>query len=121
VLVVTATSVDHRTARRRIPLVVPPPPPKPKPRPKPPLLRILGQNVTDGQQVEGLVVWRVDVAGKPARVEFRIDGELRGEDVQRPFTLGWDAATATPGEHLLEARAVGADGREARALVRVVR
>jgi hypothetical protein len=120
VLLVVATSIDGRTAKRRVPLVVPLPP-KPKPRPKPPVLRILGQNVTDGQQVEGLVVWRVDVAGQPARVEFRIDGELRGEDVQRPFTLGWDTETATPGEHLLEARAVGSDGREARASVRVVR
>jgi hypothetical protein len=120
VLLVVATSIDGRTATRRIPLVVPPPP-KPRPKPKPPLvqLRILGQSVGDGQQVTGLVVWRVDVAGNAARVEFRIDGELRGTDVQRPFTLGWDATGAAPGEHVLEARAVGPKGREARSTVTV--
>jgi hypothetical protein len=117
VLEVVATSIDHRTATRRIPLVVPAPP-KPKPKPVVPL-RILGQSVTDGQEVTGLVVWRVDVAGKAARVEFWIDGELRGTDLRRPFTLGWDTAGSAPGEHRLEARALGATGREARAAVTV--
>jgi hypothetical protein len=123
VVAVVATSIDHRTATRRIPLVVPPPPkPRPKPKPKPPVTapRIHGQSLTDGQEVSGLVVWRVDVAGEPAHVEFWIDGELRGTDLQRPFTLGWDTAAETPGEHRLEARAVGANGREARAPVTVV-
>jgi hypothetical protein len=121
VLEVVATSVDGRLARKRLPLVVGAAP-KPKPALKPPVvqLRILGQSLAEGQEVSGLVVWRVDTAGKPEQVEFRIDGEVRGEDVQRPFTLGWDTATATPGEHVLEARAVGAEGREARASLRVV-
>jgi hypothetical protein len=121
VLLVVATSTDGRTARRRIPLVVPPPP-KPKPARKPPAappLRILGQGVSDGQQVTGLVVWRVDVGGNATHVEFRIDGELRGTDLQRPFTLGWDTTGAAPGEHVLEARAVGTNGREARSAVTV--
>jgi hypothetical protein len=123
VVAVVATSIDHRTATRRIPLVVPQPPkPKPRPKPKPPVVtapRILGQSLADGQEVSGLAVWRVDVAGQAEWVEFWIDGELRGTDLQRPFTLGWDTAAETPGEHRLEARAVGANAREARAPVTV--
>jgi hypothetical protein len=120
VLEVLATSVDGRSARRRIPLVVAAPArPKPK-QPTVPAPRILGQSVVAGQEVTGLVVWRVDTAGAPVGVEFRIDGALRGTDLQRPFTLGWDTAAETPGAHRLEARAVGAGGREARAAVAVV-
>jgi hypothetical protein len=103
VLEVVAASADGRVARRRIPIVVAAPPRKPKPA-----LRILGQSVTDGQEVAGLVVWRVDVAGSASRVEFWIDNVLRGTDLQRPFTFGWDASGETPGEHGLEARAVAA-------------
>ena len=113
VLRVVATSVDGRTAIRRIPVVVYRPKPKPaaKPTPKPVPLAIVGQSVTEGQQVSGLVVWRVDVRGRAEQVEFLVDGVLRGTDVQRPFTLGWDTSTETPGAHRLEARVVGAGGR----------
>jgi hypothetical protein len=119
VLEVVATSIDGRVATRRIPVVVPQPP-KPKPRPKPPVpkpvpLAITEMTVTEGQQVTGLVLWRVDVTGKAARVEFLVDGVLRGTDVRRPFTLGWDTSAETPGPHRLEARVVGADGRTAAA------
>ena len=78
VLLVAATSVDGRTAVRRIPVVVyrpkPRPVPKPKPAPKPVPLAIAGQSVADGQEATGLVVWRVDVRGRAARVEFLVDG-----------------------------------------------
>ena len=113
VLRVVATSVDGRTAIRRIPVVVyrPKPKPAPKPTPKPVPLAIAGQSVTEGQEVSGLVLWRVDVRGRAERVEFLVDGVLRGTDVQRPFTLGWDTSAETPGPHRLEARAVGAGGR----------
>ena len=73
-----------------------------------PTLEIADQTLSDGQQVTGLALWRVDVTGSAARVEFWIDGKLRGTDLQRPFTLGWDTAAETPGEHSLEARAFGA-------------
>jgi hypothetical protein len=104
VLEVVATSIDSRVARRRIPIVVATAPRKPKPLPAA-TLRILGQSVTDGQEVTGLIVWRVDVGGKAERVEFLVDGILRGTDLQRPFTCGWDTAAETPGKHRLEARA----------------
>ena len=115
VLEVVATSIDGRVATRRIPVVVPQPP-KPKrkakpPAPKPVPLAIAGMTVSEGQQVTGLVLWRVDVRGAAERVEFLVDGVPRGTDVRRPFTLGWDTSAETPGPHRLEARAVGAGGR----------
>lgn len=107
VLQVIATSVDGRVAKQRIPLVVATRVVvKPKPPVTPPLA-ILSQTVSDGQQVTGLVVWRVEVAGKPTRVEFLVDGVLRGADVAAPYTLGWDSAAEAPGAHRLTARAIG--------------
>jgi N-acetylmuramoyl-L-alanine amidase-like protein/Big-like domain-containing protein len=123
VLLVTATSVDGRTAARRIPVVVyrpkPKPLPRPKPVPKPVPLAIAGQSVADGQEVAGLVVWRVDVRGRAARVEFLVDGVVRGTDVAAPYTLGWNAAAEAPGPHRLTARAVGAGDKTVEATVTV--
>ncbi len=118
VLEVVARSVDGRVARRRIPIVLAAPPRKPKPAPAP-ALRILGQSVTDGQEVSGLVVWRVDVAGKAARVEFLVDGALRGTDVAAPYTLGWNADAEEPGPHRLAARAVGKAGKTVESAITV--
>ena len=50
------------------------------------------------------MLWRVDVAGKPARVEFVIDGVLRGADVAAPYTFGWNSDAEAPGAHRLTAR-----------------
>jgi hypothetical protein len=109
VLEVTATSIDGRTATRRIPVVVPQPPkPKPRPKPKPVPLAISTMSVSEGQEATGLVLWRVDLRGKAARVEFLVDGVVRGTDVAAPYTLGWDASSESPGPHTLTARAVGA-------------
>jgi hypothetical protein len=107
VLQVVATSVDGRVATRRIPLVAARPVVA---KPKPPAviaLKILSQTVAEGEQVSGLVLWRVEVSGRPTRVEFLIDGVLRGADVAGPYTIGWDTAVETPGPHRLTARAVG--------------
>jgi N-acetyl-anhydromuramyl-L-alanine amidase AmpD len=116
VLLVVARSVDGRTATQRIPVVVPPkakPKPKPKPPPKPkvaapPVLAITGHSLAEGEEVSGLVVWRVDLRGRAGRVEFLVDGVLRGTDVAAPYTLGWDTAAEAPGPHTLTARAIGA-------------
>jgi hypothetical protein len=119
VLQVVATSVDGRVAKRRIPLVaakrvvV-----KPKP-PTAPALKILSQTVADGQQVSGLVLWRVEVSGKPTRVEFVVDGVTRGADVAAPYTFGWHADAETPGAHRLSARAIGTRKVEATVTVTV--
>jgi hypothetical protein len=115
VLEVVATSVDGREATRRIPIVVSnkpkrPTKPKPKPTPSAPALRIVSQNVKDGQSTTGLVVWRVDAVAA-VRVEFLVDGELRGTDVAAPYTLGWNASAEAQGQHRLTARALGKGGK----------
>ena len=124
VLEVVATSVDGRTATRRIPLVVqaptkPTPPPKPKPPPKPVPLAVDGMSVADGQQLTGFVVWRVDVRGRVQQVEFLVDGVSRGSDVAAPYTVGVDATAEQPGEHRLTARVIGANGTTVEATVAV--
>ncbi|MGH3073197.1 MAG: N-acetylmuramoyl-L-alanine amidase [Gaiellaceae bacterium] len=118
VLEVVATSVDGRTAKRRIPVVVPAPKPKPRPVLVPPLA-IVRQSVEHGQEVSGLVLWRVEVRGRAARVEFLVDGVSRGGDVAAPYTLGWNTAAEQPGPHRLTARAVGKDGKTVEATVTV--
>jgi hypothetical protein len=113
VLEVVATSIDGRVAKRRIPVVVQAPP-KPRPRPvapKPVALAITGMSVADGQRASGLVVWRVETRGRAARVEFLVDGVVRGTDVAAPYTFGWNASAEPAGEHRLTARAHGADGK----------
>ncbi len=120
VLEVVATSVDGRTATRRIPLVVPAPPkPRPQPKPKSVPVALAGMNVADGQQLTGLVVWRVDVRGRVKQVEFLVDGVSRGIDVAAPYTLGINAAAEQPGEHRLTGRIAGANGKTAEATVTV--
>jgi hypothetical protein len=122
VLEVSATSVDGRNAGLRIPVVVAagaaPPKPKPKPKPAPSPLRIVSQSLANGQTVTGLVVWRVEL-NRAARVDFLVDGAVRGTDVAAPYTLGWDTAAETPGPHVLVARATGAGGKVVEATVTV--
>ena len=121
VLEVVATSVDGRVARRRIPLVRAQPVVKPKRKPVPaPVLRIASQSVVEGQEATGLVLWRVEALGRPVRVEFLVDGVLRGADVAAPFTFGWDASAEQRGEHRLTARARGPGGGVAERTVTVV-
>ena len=119
VLQVVATSVDGRVAKQRIPLVAVK---RVVVKRKPPAvttLKILSQTVADEQEVTGFVLWRVDVAGKPTRVEFLVDGVLRGADVAAPYTLGWDSTVEAPGTHRLTARAVGKKTVEATVTVTV--
>ncbi len=121
VLQVVATSVDGREARLRIPLVVTQPKPKAKPKPKPapvPVLRIVRQSVAEGQTVSGLVLWKVETAGRPERVEFFVDGAIRGSDLAAPYTLGWNTASEAAGSHELTARATG-KGKSVEATVTV--
>jgi hypothetical protein len=115
VLEVIARAVDGRVARRRIPIVIAAPPRRPKPAP----LRILAQSIGEGQELAGLVIWRVELGGKAQRVEFLVDGEIHGTDVAAPYTLGLDAAAEQPGTHRLTARAVGANGKVVEATVSV--
>jgi len=86
--------------------------PAPKrPRPRAAAVRIAGGSPAAGATVSGFQLWRADVTGRPARVEFWVDGTLRGTDVARPYTLGWDTAAEAPGEHRLLVKAIPARGR----------
>lgn len=114
VLTVLARSVDGREARRRLVVVVSNHPARrarPKPTRRPPVLRVTGGSLQTGATLSGFVLWRTDVTGTPARVEFWIDGVLRGSDLRRPFTLGWDTAPDGAGEHHLLVKAVPPSGR----------
>ena len=44
------------------------------------------------------------------QVEFYLDGGLLGADASAPYSFSWPTATATPGSHLLSARAYDAAG-----------
>jgi hypothetical protein len=110
-LEVVATSVDGRVAKRRIPLVAAA---RPVVKPKP-ALRIAAQALTAA--APGLTVWRVETAGLVAKVEFLVDGTLRGTDVAAPYTFGWSTAGVQPGAHVLTARAVGKSGKVAEASI----
>jgi hypothetical protein len=116
VLTFVARSVDGREARQRLVVVVSnhpvvKPRAKPKPAPRPPVLRVTGGTPAGGATVSGFVLWRADVVGRPARVEFWVDGVLRGSDVARPYTLGWDTTAEAAGEHRLLVKAIPATGR----------
>jgi hypothetical protein len=120
VITLLARSVDGREARRRLVVVVANRPAPKRPRvqappvpavPPVPTLRVTGGSPAAGATVAGFVLWRADVAGRPARVEFWLDGVLRGSDVARPYTLGWDAAAETPGAHRLLVKAIPPRGR----------
>ena len=93
----SSSSNRHRRSRRRCPGPASRSPPRPGRRPAGGGARALARRCRPGPAT---------------RVEFWIDGRLRGTDLQRPFTLGWDTAAEAPGEHNIEARAFGA-GRTA--------
>ena len=122
-----AESLDGRVARLRTPVVVANVRPKPKPTPKPaprppakPAFAVGATSLAEGGTVTGFLIVRAEVIGRAARVEFWIDGVLRGTDRGRPFTLGWDTAAETPGRHRVVARAFAPDGRVAERAVTVV-
>jgi hypothetical protein len=111
-----ATSTDRRLARRRVPVVVSnhvtrrTPKPEPK-RSAPP--QITAANVADGQTVSGTLDWRVHTLGPVARVEFSVDGVVVARETREPWATTWDATTAAPGPHRLEADAYTRDGQKA--------
>ena len=114
VLTLLARSVDGREATQRLVVVVSnrPAPTQRRPKPAaPPTLRIAGGSPAAGATVAGFVLWRTEVMGRAARVEFWVDGVLRGTDVARPYTLGWETAAESPGEHRLLVKAIPRNGR----------
>lgn len=62
----------------------------------------------DGDVVSGDVALRADASDAIGidRVEFLLDGIVLDSDASAPYTIVWDATTATDGVHSLQARAV---------------
>src|SRR5581483_9882032 len=72
--------------------------------------KIVSTSIADGQTVSGLQHWLADVGGSVKKVEFVVDGTVRGTATKAPYSYDWDTAAETPGAHELVVRATGADG-----------
>jgi poly(hydroxyalkanoate) depolymerase family esterase len=76
----------------------------------------------DGSEVGGSVTIEADASDDAgvARVEFLVDGMLRGADASPPYTNVWQSANAGEGEHTITAIAYDAFDNAAEASVTVV-
>ena len=76
----------------------------------------------DGTEVSGTVTIEADAEddGGVARVEFLVDGMLRGADASAPYTNVWQSANAGDGEHTITAVAYDAFDNSAEVTVTVV-
>jgi N-acetyl-anhydromuramyl-L-alanine amidase AmpD len=114
VLELRARAVDGRTARRTISVFVA--------HEKP---QIISESLTEGQVVQGSVVWQVTVAGPVRRLEWLIDGKLRWTSKALPFVFDgkdgvWDTSAETAGPHTLTVRTVAGDGTRAETTISVI-
>jgi N-acetyl-anhydromuramyl-L-alanine amidase AmpD len=139
-LTVAAEAIDGRVARRRLVVVVknrvpavvhpkprpkpkprptpapkPKPKPKPAPKPQPAPVAVLSQTLADGQTVEGTVTWQAQTTGPVVRVEFVVDGTVRGAATVEPWGFAWDTSAESPGAHVVAVRAMSADARTSEA------
>jgi poly(hydroxyalkanoate) depolymerase family esterase len=75
----------------------------------------------DGDEVSGTVAIEVEASddGGVARVEFLVDGMLRGADASPPYDNMWQSANAGDGEHTITAVAYDAFDNAAEATVTV--
>ena len=76
----------------------------------------------DGTEVTGSVTIEADASddGGVARVEFLVDGMLRGADAAAPYTNVWQTANAGAGEHTIEAIAYDQFDSSAEATVTII-
>lgn len=74
---------------------------------------IAADSLADGQSVSGTQHWLVQTSGTVTRVDFVVDGVVRGSASTAPYAWDWDTSTEAPGTHTLAVRAVGADGTTA--------
>ncbi|MDX6486203.1 MAG: hypothetical protein QOF43_1356 [Gaiellaceae bacterium] len=101
-LTLAGRSRDGRIVRSRLPVVVvngsvlPP--------------KIVAGSLADGQTVSGTQHWLVQTGGSVARVEFVVDGAVRGTATAAPYAWDWDSTGEAPGAHELAVRAIAADG-----------
>jgi N-acetyl-anhydromuramyl-L-alanine amidase AmpD len=72
--------------------------------------KLVADSLADGQIVSGVQHWLVETSGSVARVEFVVDGLVRGTASAAPYAYDWDTSGETPGGHQLTVRALGRDG-----------
>lgn len=75
--------------------------------------KIVASSIANGQTVADMQHWLVQVSGPVAKVEFSVDGVVRGTATADPFAWDWDSSQETPGQHRLSVRALTADGTAA--------
>ena len=68
---------------------------------------IASQSLVEGQRVVGPVEWSADVRGTVEKVEFLVDGAVRGTATAAPWTFAWDTGAETEGPHRVTVRATG--------------
>jgi poly(hydroxyalkanoate) depolymerase family esterase len=85
-----------------------------------PSITIVGPG--EGTEVAGTVTIEADASddGGVARVEFLVDGMLRGADASAPYTNVWQSANAGEGEHTITAIAYDAFDNSGEASVTVL-
>jgi subtilisin family serine protease len=69
-------------------------------------------NPADGSVVSGTVIVMASASDNEgvAKVEFYLDGALKGTDTVSPYMWGWYTTTTTDGSHTVEAKAYDAAG-----------
>jgi N-acetyl-anhydromuramyl-L-alanine amidase AmpD len=102
VLTLAARARDGRIVRSRIPVVVANDLVLPA--------KVVADSIVDGTTVSGLQHWLVQTSGTVAKVDFLVDGVVRGTATAAPYAWDWDTGGETPGPHQLAVRATGADG-----------
>jgi MYXO-CTERM domain-containing protein len=101
-----------------------PPPDDPPPDDPPPMggdPTVAITNPVEGDEVGGVVQVEADADAPDgvARVEFTIDGVIKGSDATEPYTYRWATQVYDAGDHVVEATVVDAYGRTATASVSV--
>jgi N-acetyl-anhydromuramyl-L-alanine amidase AmpD len=96
-----------------------PPAAKPMPAPKPAPPAVTSQSLVGGATIQGTVEWQAATTGPVARVEFLVDGTIRGTATAVPWSFSWDTSREAPGGHTVAVRAVAADGRTAQSTANV--
>jgi Glycosyl hydrolase family 26/Bacterial Ig domain len=83
-------------------------------------LTIATRSPAPGATVSGNVVWEIAVsAGTPSKIEFAIDGSVKGTDSTAPFGVTLDTTRLSDGKHSLSATAYGSKGVKATTRVTV--
>jgi N-acetyl-anhydromuramyl-L-alanine amidase AmpD len=72
--------------------------------------KLVADSLVDAQSVSGQQHWLVQTGGSVAKVEFIVDGVVRGTSTAAPWSYDWDTSAETPGAHALVVRVTGADG-----------